>query len=56
MNNSLKQLTNLFCSFIERTFIPLLEAKTKENLNAIDQWSGLRSLVKDTEQIDMWKI
>lgn len=48
MNNTVKQFAVLISNFIDKTFIPLIEAKTMENLKAIDQWNGLKTLLMES--------
>lgn len=45
MSNSIKQFANLIISFIDKTFLPLLDSKLVETSKAMDQWSQLKNFL-----------
>ena len=42
MDNKMRELGQLLVNFVEKTFLPLLERKTMENIKAIEKWNQIK--------------
>jgi hypothetical protein len=45
MSNSIKQFANIMISFIDKTFMPLIDSKLTEAAKALDQWVQLKNFI-----------
>ena len=56
MSNQIKQIVNLITSFVDRTLLPLIEAKTAENLKVIEQWGKLKAFLSEENNLEIRKV
>lgn len=56
MSNSIKAFAGIITSFIDRTFLPILDTKIPEAIKAMDQWGQFKAFINETETIDIWKV